>query len=105
MGPISQGLRTGAKSTGLLLALCCLSGCGLSLNPSIGPTVEKRVTFVKYKGIAGRITEKTIALVGVQKEDGTVDEVKMDIGGFYVISPDMKDDGTPKMGPTKENGK
>lgn len=83
---------------GLLLVPSWLSGCAVSLNPSIGPTVEKRITFVKYKGVAARVIENTTALVGVEKEDGTVDEMKMDIGGFYLISPDLKNDGTPKMG-------
>lgn len=78
-----------------LLVLCSLSGCGIY--PTIGPVTEQRIVFVKYKGIAARVVENASVQVEVSDDAGKVTQKKMDVGGFYLISPDMKDDGKPVM--------
>lgn len=87
VGPkLAEKLRKLAAAGAVLLML---SGCTLS--PTIGPRVEDRIVFVKYKGVAARVSENKSVEVIVEK-DGKVYKQKMDIGGFYVISPDMKEE-------------
>jgi hypothetical protein len=71
--------------TAALLGLAWLSGCAPSL--TLGPKVEDRLVFIKHKGIAARVAEPLQAKLIVEK-DGKTYTQKMDIGGFYVISPD-----------------
>lgn len=81
-----------------LLLLCGVSvlifssGCGVTL----GPVTERDILFVHYKGVAARVSSKTTAEVEIEK-DGKVFTRKMRLDGFYVISPDMKDNGEPVM--------
>lgn len=74
--------------TGLLLGLASLCGCGLS----VGPQVEQRIIFVKYQGVAARVMESKTVKVTVTDANGHTYVDKIDIAGFYVISPDMKDE-------------
>lgn len=73
-----------------LLCLSCLvllSGCGLTL----GPKTESNFLFIKHKGIAARVAEDVKVKCIVEK-DGKVYEAKINLSGFYVISPDLKEE-------------
>lgn len=83
IGPtLAEKLRKLAAA-GLLMF--CVAGCGLT----VGPKVEDRIVFIKHQGIAARVAESKKVNVLVEK-DGKTYTQSMDIGGFYVISPDMK---------------
>lgn len=69
--------------TACLLGLASLPGCGLS----VGPKVEDRLIFIKHKGVAARVAKNVKAELVIEK-DGKTFRQTLDIGGFYVISPD-----------------
>ena len=71
-----------ALLSGMLFALV-LSGCG------IGPQVKDRIVFVRNQGVAARVTKNVKVPVEVEKDGETYTD-EIDIGGFYVISPDQK---------------
>jgi hypothetical protein len=72
-----------ALLSGISFALA-LSGC------SIGPQVKDRIVFIKHDGVAARVTKNVTVPLEVEKDGQAYTEEK-DIGGFYVISPDLKE--------------
>ena len=78
------------RRIGLLCLSLALSGCGLT----VGPRVEDRIIFIRHQGVAARVAESKEVEVIVEK-DGKVYRQKMDVGGFYVISPDQKTEKSP----------
>jgi hypothetical protein len=81
------------KRIQLLSVLClpsvfALSGCG---EITLGPRTETNVIFVKHKGIAARVIENKTVKVKVEANGKTYTQ-KIDIGGFYIMSPDVADE-------------
>ncbi len=81
----------------VILVVASISGCGIvPEHLTLGPTTERDILFVHYKGVAARVCSKTTAEVEIE-QNGKVFTRKLRLDGFYVISPDMKDDGQPVM--------
>ena len=101
---LQEDLRHGSRARRRLLALPVLrggvflalaagvGGCGLTL----GPRVEERIIFVRHQGVAARVAESKEVEVIVEHE-GKVYRDRVNIGGFYVISPDLKDEKKPSL--------
>lgn len=73
----------------LPLALVWLSGC-----VTLGPKVRTDIVFVKHQGVAARVAESVKVKLIVEK-GGQAHTQEMDIGGFYVISPDLEGETRP----------
>lgn len=71
-----------------LLVLPLLLGCG-------GSEKKTEFIFIRHNGVAARCADDVTvrAVVDRPKPDGTIETVvdKVNIGGFYLISPDLKD--------------
>jgi hypothetical protein len=85
----------------IALVLLTCSGCELSL----GPRTTNNIVFVRHEGVAARVTENKKVKV-VLEQDGKTYEATIDIGGFYVIAPDLvldkKEIKLPKSSQEKE---
>ena len=77
------------KHCWLFAPLLVLSGC------TIGPKVKDRIVFVKAGGVAARVAKNLKAELIVE-HDGQVYTETRDIGGFYIISPDLKEEKAPE---------
>lgn len=77
-----------------------LSGCAAT----VGPQVKQEIIFVKHKGVAARVA-KSVKVPLILEHDGKTYYEEKDIGGFWVISPDVKEenDKAVKAETAKEN--
>jgi hypothetical protein len=73
-----------------LPGLLWLPGCEFS----VGPQTQTKIVFVRYQGIAARVIESKKVQVAIEKDGSTYTDT-VDIGGFYVISPDQKPEPKP----------
>ena len=78
-----QLIRRLPKWTVALLGLGLLSGCNFSL----GPVTKNELVFIKHKGIAARVA-KSVKVPVIVEKDGKTFTQTLDIGGFYLVSPD-----------------
>lgn len=95
--PIGPKLAARLRSLSMALALLLLSGC----NAAIGPKTEDHIIFIRHDGVAARAAENKKVLAIVEK-DGKVYRQYIDVGGFYLISPDLKTDADPLTKPEIE---
>lgn len=55
---------------------------------------------MRHKGIAARVTESKKVKVEVEKDGKTYTDI-LDIGGFYIIAPDVKEEQDKKASANK----
>ena len=67
-----------------LLVLLSLSGCG-------GSEKKTEFVFIRHNGMAARAAKNIKIPAVVEKPNGETVMDEVDIGGFYLISPDLKD--------------
>ena len=80
-----------------LLVLAFLPGCG---EITIGPRTRTDIVFVRNHGIAARVAENKRVMLTVTDDEGHVYQKVMDIGGFFVMSPDEVDDAESDAAPS-----
>lgn len=67
-----------------LLGLALLTGCG-------GSEKKTEFVFIRHNGVAARCADNIKVRAVIDKPDGTTVLDWVNIGGFYMIAPDLKD--------------